>query len=91
MPARSSPAYTDRMKDKTRNPKIEGANPESVDVDMPEQGEPEARDQSRMAAPTPGERVIPRHAKRTPADSPKRLQRESQHDSARPRAPGTPK
>ena len=39
--------------DKTWNPKIEGANPESVDVDVPEQGEPEDRNRSRMAEPTP--------------------------------------
>ncbi len=46
--------------DPTYNPKVEGANPESVDADMPEQGEPEERDRSRMAEPTPPERVIPR-------------------------------
>ncbi|HEY7802121.1 MAG TPA: hypothetical protein VIE40_05560 [Dehalococcoidia bacterium] len=46
--------------DPTYNPKIEGANPESVDADMPEQGEPDERDRSRMAEPTPPERVIPR-------------------------------
>ena len=82
-PPRSPPPYTDRMKDKTRNPKIEGANAESVDVDIPEQGEPEARDRSRMAKPTPPERVIPRNAKRTPADSPRHLEREAQHDQPR--------
>ncbi|HEX5479647.1 MAG TPA: hypothetical protein VFY79_08000 [Dehalococcoidia bacterium] len=71
------------MKDKTRNPKIEGANAESVDVDIPEQGEPEARDRSRVALPTPPERVIPRNAKRTPADSPKHLEREAEHDQPR--------
>ncbi|HZP56581.1 MAG TPA: hypothetical protein VFC53_03390 [Dehalococcoidia bacterium] len=36
------------------------ANPDTVDVDEPEQGEPEARDESRMARETPADRVIPR-------------------------------
>lgn len=74
------------MKDRTRNPKIEGANAESVHVDMPGHREPEARDASRMAAPTPPEHVIPRNAERTPADGPRQLQREAQHAQARARS-----
>jgi hypothetical protein len=75
--------------DPTYNPNIEGANPESVDADMPEQGEPEERDRSRMAEPTPRERVIPRDSNKrrtrrggamNPPLPSQDLEREAEHD-----------
>jgi hypothetical protein len=73
--------------DPTYNPKIEGANPESVDADMPEQGEPDPRDRSRMAEPTPPERVIPRDGNRQRAD--KVNAREARDDAVAQQRTGT--